>query len=214
MKPNNAMHVLVLLLSLPAILEPHFDLLCFNVSKEWTLPNDLLPSGRTRLWTFNINPLQSLHLFRCVPHILATIHELLLVWCWISLHTKCHNNKTKKRNVFLGFRKTTLVLSSPLLPCPLPQESLHTPSSDHALLIIKTLDTVSRVKEKGFLLLWVNELYLEHTHQSRDTPTERDGTKSTFLNKNFLFCETVNANTKKQTDTTKWKGLVGRVVAP
>ena len=80
--------------SLPAILEPHFDLLLFNVGKDGALPNELLPSRRTRLGALRIHPLQSLHLFRCVPHILATIHET--VQYWISLHTKCHkNNKAK-----------------------------------------------------------------------------------------------------------------------
>jgi len=89
--------------SLPAILEPYFDLLLFNVGKDRAIPNELLPSGRARLGTLGIHPLQSLYLFRSVPHILATIHEP--VQYRISLHTKCHNDKPKtffdsKRHLF------------------------------------------------------------------------------------------------------------------
>jgi len=69
------------------------------------------------------------------------------------------------------------------------------------------LKPVRRVKEErsNGLCVRESELYLgAHTNLE----TERDGTKELFL------CGTVNANTKKQTGTTKMKGLVGTVVAP
>lgn len=76
---------------IPAILKPDFDLSRFNIRENRTLPNKLLPSQRTRLWAFSVNPLQSLHLLRCIPYILAWIHLL------ISMNSKRHDNQPNKQ---------------------------------------------------------------------------------------------------------------------
>jgi hypothetical protein len=41
----------------PSILEPNFDLLWFNVSKNGAVLDKLLPTDRTRLWAFVIHSL-------------------------------------------------------------------------------------------------------------------------------------------------------------
>lgn len=74
----------------PSILEPNFDLFGFNVGKYGALSDELLPPQGTWLRAFSIDPLQSLNLLWCVPHILAWIH---LVVGWVLVHRKCHHSK-------------------------------------------------------------------------------------------------------------------------
>lgn len=99
---------------LPAVLKPNFDLFGFNVGEDGAFPDELLPPQRTGLWAFSIDPLQSLHLLRCVPHILAAIHLVVVAgWVLVVLHRKCHlmhnptNTKTtrlrRKELVWLFF---------------------------------------------------------------------------------------------------------------
>lgn len=56
---------------IPPVLKPNFDLLRLNVSKDRTLPDQLLSSQRTRFRALGVDSLKRLHLLRRVPHILA-----------------------------------------------------------------------------------------------------------------------------------------------
>lgn len=180
---------------LPAILEPHFDLLLFNVGKDGALPNELLPSGRTRLGALSIHPLQSLHLFRCVPHILATIHEP--VQNWISLHTKCHNNKAKtlsdsKRDFFwvlfflaLFTQRASTLLHQMMLP-ELPSKS-------------KLWSRLEELKKREVMgCVWERVSFiLVHTPISRRKEMER---------KSFFCVEQWMQTRKNKQALQKWKG--------
>jgi len=70
-------HLVHIRIRLPAVLKPDFDLFGLNVGKNRTLPNELLPSQRARLWAFCVHPLQCLHLLWRIPHVLAGIHLLI-----------------------------------------------------------------------------------------------------------------------------------------
>jgi hypothetical protein len=70
-------HLVHIRIRLPAVLKPDFDLFGLNVGKNGTLPNELLPSQRARLWAFCVHPLQCLHLLWRIPHVLAGIHLLI-----------------------------------------------------------------------------------------------------------------------------------------
>lgn len=88
---------------IPSVLKPDFDLFRVNIRKNGTLPNELMPLQRSWLWTFCINPLQSLHLFWCIPHILATIHLLVTTKTPITKSITQTTRKTKKPFSFLFF---------------------------------------------------------------------------------------------------------------
>lgn len=59
-----------MLVNIPSILEPDFDLFGLDVGKDGALTNQLLPPHRARLGALRVHSLQCLHLLRRVPHVL------------------------------------------------------------------------------------------------------------------------------------------------
>lgn len=80
-------------------MKPDFDLFRFNVRKNGTLSNELLPSQRSWFWAFCIDSLQGFHLLWCISHILASIHLLFTVTSAtiaLSVHQKRHSENPTK----------------------------------------------------------------------------------------------------------------------